>query len=311
MTRIAHSLTDLIGNTPLLELNNFCLANQLEARLVAKLEYFNPGGSVKDRLGLALIQDAEDRGLIGPGTVIVEPTSGNTGIGLALVAAVRGYRLMITMPDSMSPERIKILQALGAEVVLTPGAQGMAGAIIKAGELASRPGYYLPQQFENPANPEVHRSTTGPEIWADSGGAVDMFVAGVGSGGTITGVGVYLKAQNPAVEVIAVEPAGSPVLSGGRPGPHQLQGIGAGFVPDVFDREAVNEIIPISDEDALQTARELARREGLLVGISAGAATCAAARLARRPENRGKLIVVLLPDSAERYLSTELFGQSL
>ncbi|MEQ8200295.1 MAG: cysteine synthase A [Syntrophomonadaceae bacterium] len=307
MTRIARSLTELIGNTPLLEIGNYCRVNQLQARLVAKLEYFNPAGSVKDRLGLALILDAEARGLLGPKTVIVEPTSGNTGIGLALVAAARGYRLMITMPDSMSPERIKILQALGAEVVLTPGAQGMAGAIAKAGEMASQPGYYMPQQFNNPANPDVHRRTTGPEIWADTGGAIDMFVAGVGSGGTITGVGEYLKSQNPAVRIIAVEPAGSPVLSGGRPGPHQLQGIGAGFVPGVFNREAVDEIIPVSDEDALQTARALARLEGLLVGISAGAAAYAAAQAARRPENKGKLIVVLLPDSAERYLSTELF----
>ncbi len=307
MTKIAKSLTDLIGNTPLLELSNYNQANHLEARVVAKLEYFNPAGSVKDRLGIALIEDAEQKGRLGPDTVIVEPTSGNTGIGLALAAAARGYRLMITMPDSMSPERIKILKALGAEVVLTPGAEGMAGAIARAEQLAQLPGYYMPQQFNNPANPAIHRRTTGPEIWSDTDGQVDVFVAGVGSGGTITGVGEYLKSQNPLVQVAAVEPFGSPVLSGGSPGPHKLQGIGAGFVPSVVNRAVIDEVIAVKDEDALQTTRSLARLEGMLVGISAGAAAFAATQLAQRPANKGKLIVVLLPDSGERYLSTELF----
>lgn len=307
MTKIAASLTDLTGNTPLLELSNFNRTHRLEARVVAKLEFFNPASSVKDRLGLALIQDGESKGLIGPDTVIVESTSGNTGIGLAMAAAARGYRLMITMPDSMSPERIKILQALGAEVVLTPGHLGMTGAVAKAEELAGQPGFYLTRQFENPANPEVHRRTTGPEIWTDTDGEVNIFVAGVGSGGTITGTAEYLKSQNPAVQIVAVEPAGSPVLSGGVAGPHKLQGIGPGFVPGVYNPTVVDTIIPVGDEDALQTARLLARQEGLLVGISSGAAAFAAIQLAQRQENRGKLIVVLLPDSAERYLSTELF----
>lgn len=307
MTKIAQSLTDLIGNTPLLELSNYNRANHLEARLVAKLEYFNPAGSVKDRLGIALVEDAEQKGLLGPDTVIVEPTSGNTGIGLALAAAARGYRLMITMPDNMSPERIKILKALGAEVVLTPGTEGMAGAIARAEQLAQLPGFYMPQQFNNPANPAIHRHTTGPEIWADTDGQVNIFVTGVGSGGTITGVGEFLKSQRQSVQVVAVEPYGSPVLSGGSPGPHKLQGIGAGFVPAVFNRMVIDEVIPVKDEDAMDTTRSLARMEGLLVGISAGAAAFAATQLAKRPENQGKLIVVLLPDSGERYLSTDLF----
>lgn len=307
MAKIARSITDLIGHTPLLELSNYNQANHLEARLVAKLEYFNPAGSVKDRLGVALIEDAEYKGLLGPDTVIVEPTSGNTGIGLALAAAARGYRLMITMPDSMSPERIKILKALGAEVVLTPGAEGMAGAIARAEQLAQQSGYYMPQQFNNPANPAIHRRTTGPEIWSDTDGQVDIFVAGVGSGGTISGVGEFLKSQRAEIQIVAVEPYGSPVLSGGAPGPHKLQGIGAGFVPTVFNRAVIDEVLPVKDEDAMQTTRSLARLEGLLVGISAGAATYAATQLARRPENQGKLIVVLLPDSGERYLSTDLF----
>lgn len=307
MAKIARSITDLIGHTPLLELLNYNQANHLESRLVAKLEYFNPAGSVKDRLGAALIEDAEHKGLLGPDTVIVEPTSGNTGIGLALAAAARGYRLMITMPDSMSPERIKILKALGAEVVLTPGAEGMAGAIARAEQLAQQSGYYMPQQFNNPANPAIHCRTTGPEIWSDTDGQVDIFVAGVGSGGTISGVGEFLKSQRAEIQIVAVEPYGSPVLSGGAPGPHKLQGIGAGFVPTVFNRAVIDEVLPVKDEDAMQTTRSLARLEGLLVGISAGAATYAATQLARRPENQGKLIVVLLPDSGERYLSTDLF----
>lgn len=307
MAKIARSITDLIGHTPLLELLNYNQANHLESRLVAKLEYFNPAGSVKDRLGVALIEDAEYKGLLGPDTVIVEPTSGNTGIGLALAAAARGYRLMITMPDSMSPERIKILKALGAEVVLTPGAEGMAGAIARAEQLAQQSGYYMPQQFNNPANPAIHCRTTGPEIWSDTDGQVDIFVAGVGSGGTISGVGEFLKSQRAEIQIVAVEPYGSPVLSGGAPGPHKLQGIGAGFVPTVFNRAVIDEVLPVKDEDAMQTTRSLARLEGLLVGISAGAATYAATQLARRPENQGKLIVVLLPDSGERYLSTDLF----
>ena len=308
MTKIAEKLTDLIGNTPLLELSNFNKQHQLESKLIAKLEYFNPGGSVKDRIGNAMISDAEERGILKSGSVIIEPTSGNTGIALAFVAAAKGYRLILTMPETMSVERRNLLKALGAELVLTPGAEGMKGAIAKAVELAATiPNSFIPQQFKNPANPEIHRKTTALEIWNDTDGEVDIFVSGIGTGGTITGVGEVLKARKPSVQIIAVEPGGSPVLSGGNPGPHKIQGIGAGFVPDVLNRSVIDEILQVENEDAFATSRELARSEGLLVGISSGAAVYAALQVAKRPENRGKTIVVILPDTGERYLSTILY----
>ncbi|WP_378954071.1 cysteine synthase A [Pelosinus sp. sgz500959] len=308
MSKIAKSLTDLIGNTPLLELSNYGKKNELKATIIAKLEYFNPLGSVKDRIGYAMIKDAEDKGLITAGSTIIEPTSGNTGIGLAFVAAAKGYKLILTMPETMSIERRNLLKALGAHLVLTPGAEGMKGAIRKAEELAQEtPHSFIPQQFQNPSNPEVHRKTTAEEIWRDTDGNVDIFIAGVGTGGTVTGVGEVLKAKNPAVKIIAVEPADSPVLSGGNPGPHKIQGIGAGFVPAIFNREAIDEIFKVDNEDAFVTVRQLASSEGLLVGISSGAAVFAATQIAARPENAGKKIVVLLPDTGERYLSTSLF----
>lgn len=308
MGKIAQSLTDLIGNTPLLETSNYNQAHRLKARLLVKLEYFNPTGSVKDRIGYAMIIDAEEKGRLQKGSVIIEPTSGNTGIGLALAAAARGYKLILTMPDTMSLERRSLLKALGAELVLTPGAEGMSGAIRKAEELGRTiPGSFIPQQFENPANPAVHFRTTGEEIWRDTDGEVDIFVAGVGSGGTITGVGGLLKSKNPAIRVAAVEPFDSPVLSGGTPGPHKIQGIGAGFVPPILKLEVIDEIIKVKNEEAFAAARELTAREGLLAGISSGAALYAATRIALRPENQGRTIVTLLPDSGERYLSTELF----
>lgn len=308
MSRIAQNLTDLIGNTPLLEVRNYNAEEKLEAKLVAKLEYFNPLSSVKDRIGYAMIKDAEDRGVINKDTVIIEPTSGNTGIALAFVAAARGYKLILTMPDTMSVERRNLLKALGAELVLTPGAEGMKGAIRKAEELAaSTANSYLPQQFNNPANPEIHRKTTAEEIWRDTDGKVDVFIAGVGTGGTVTGVGEVLKRYNPNVKIVAVEPADSPVLSGGNPGPHKIQGIGAGFVPQVINTAVIDEIFKVKNEEAFTAARNLAKREGLLVGISSGAAAFAATEIAKRPENKGKTIVVLLPDTGERYLSTVLF----
>ena len=308
MTRIYTSADQLIGGTPLLELTNIEKELNLSAKVLAKVEYLNPGGSVKDRVGLAMINDAEEKGLLSPGSVIIEPTSGNTGIGLAMVAAVRGYCLIIVMPDSMSVERQKIMKAYGAELVLTPGAQGMAGAIEKAEELhASNPGSIIAGQFVNPANPKAHYDTTGPEIWSDTDGCVDYFVAGVGTGGTLTGVGRYLKEQSPSVQIIAMEPDASPVLSGGAAGPHKLQGIGAGFVPEILDTSVYDEVLTISAEDAYAMSRLLGKREGILVGISAGAALAAAVAVARRPEAAGKTIVALLPDTGDRYLSTDLF----
>lgn len=308
MKKIAKNLTDLIGNTPLLELSNYNRKQGLEATVVAKLEYFNPAGSVKDRVALSMIDDAERRGILKPHATLIEPTSGNTGVGLAFVASARGYRLILTMPDTMSAERRNLLKALGAQLVLTPGAEGMAGAIRKARELnESIEGSVILQQFENPANPAVHVTTTAEEIWRDTEGEVDIFVAGAGTGGTVSGVGKGLKNHNPAIRIVAVEPAGSPVLSGGKPGPHLLQGIGAGFVPKTYDASVVDEVIPVGDDDAIRTSRELTATEGLLVGISSGAAAWAATLLARRPENRGKRIVVLLPDTGERYLSTVLY----
>ena len=309
MSAIFTSADQLIGKTPLLELTHIEKEEKLEARLLAKLEYFNPAGSVKDRIAKAMIDDAESRGLLEADTVIIEPTSGNTGIGLASVAAARGYRIIIVMPETMSVERRQLMKAYGAELVLTEGAKGMKGAIAKAEDLAKElPKAFIPGQFVNPANPAVHKATTGPEIWADTDGKVDIFVAGVGTGGTITGVGVYLKEQNPAVRVVAVEPASSPVLSKGTAGSHKIQGIGAGFVPDVLDTAVYDEIIPVENEAAFAAGRRVGRSEGVLVGISSGAAVWAAIELAKRPENKGKTIVALLPDTGDRYLSTPLFA---
>lgn len=306
---IAKKITDLIGGTPLLELTNYEKKNNLEAKIVGKLEYFNPAGSVKDRIAKAMIEDAEQKGLLKAGSVIIEPTSGNTGIGLASVATAKGYRIIITMPETMSVERRNLLKAFGAELVLTDGSKGMKGAIEKADELAKEiPNSFIPGQFVNPANPAVHFATTGPEIWEDTNGKVDIFVAGIGTGGTISGAGKYLKSKNPNIKVIAVEPASSPVLSKGESGPHKIQGIGAGFVPDTLDTDVYDEIIAVENDDAFKTGKEIARAEGFLVGISSGAAVWAATELAKRPENKGKTIVALLPDTGDRYLSTPLFA---
>ena len=310
MSKIYTSADQLIGHTPLLELTHLEKELGLEAKILAKLEYFNPAGSVKDRIAKAMIEDAEARGVLKPGATLIEPTSGNTGIGLASVAAARGYRVIIVMPETMSVERRQLMKAYGAELVLTEGSKGMKGAIAKAEELAKEiPGSFIPGQFVNPANPAVHKATTGPEIWADTDGKVDFFVAGVGTGGTITGVGEYLKEQNAAVKVVAVEPSDSPVLSEGRSGSHKIQGIGAGFVPDVLNTKVYDEIIPVAGEDAFSTGRLIGRTEGVLVGISSGAAVWAAIQLAKRPENKGKTVVVLLPDTGDRYLSTPLFAE--
>ncbi len=310
MIKAVDRITDLIGGTPLLKLTNYVKEQGLGAEIYGKLEYFNPAGSVKDRIAKAMIDDAEEKGLLQPDSVIIEPTSGNTGIGLAAVAASRGYRIILTMPETMSVERRNLLRAYGAELVLTEGSKGMKGAIAKAQELAeSTPKSFIPSQFTNPANPAIHRATTGPEIWEGLDGKVDVFVAGVGTGGTLTGVGEYLKSLNPAVKVVAVEPADSPVLSKGKPGPHKIQGIGAGFVPDTLNTDIYDEIIAVENDDAFAIGRALARKEGLLVGISSGAAVWAATELAKRPENKGKVIVALLPDTGERYLSTPMFAE--
>ncbi|MDD6493427.1 MAG: cysteine synthase A [Prevotella sp.] len=306
---IAKKLTELIGNTPLLELGTFSAARGLKTPIIAKVEYFNPGGSVKDRIALAMIEDAEARGVLKPGATIIEPTSGNTGVGLALVSAVKGYRLILTMPETMSVERRNLVKAYGAEVVLTPGADGMKGAIAKAEALRdATPGSVILQQFENPANPAKHYATTGQEIWRDTDGKVDIFVAGVGTGGTVSGIGKALKEKNPDVKIVAVEPLSSPVLNGGKSGAHKIQGIGAGFVPKTYDADVVDEVFDVDNDDAIRTGRQLAQEQGLLVGISSGAAAFAAAEIAKRPENAGKRIVVLLPDTGERYLSTILYA---
>ncbi|MDD4590973.1 MAG: cysteine synthase A [Parabacteroides sp.] len=309
MSKIAKQLTDLIGNTPLLEFTNFNASKKLPATVIGKLEYFNPAGSVKDRIALAMIEDAEQKGELKPGATIIEPTSGNTGVGLAFVSTVKGYKLILTMPETMSLERRNLLKALGANLVLTPGAEGMKGAIAKAEALHNNtPGSIILQQFENPANPAQHVKTTAQEIWKDTDGKVDIFVAGVGTGGTISGTGKGLKAHNPNIKIVAVEPSASAVLSGGAPGPHKIQGIGAGFIPKTYDPSIVDEIIPVDGDDAIRTSRELSKKEGLLVGISSGAAVFAAVQLAKRPENKGKIIVALLPDTGERYLSTALYA---
>jgi cysteine synthase A len=309
MSKIATKLTDLVGNTPLLDIQKFSVNHNLQAKLLVKLEYFNPLGSVKDRAALAMVEDAEAKGLLKPGATIIEPTSGNTGVGLAFVAISKGYKLVLTMPETMSLERRNLLKALGATLVLTPGDEGMTGSINKAEELNTQtPGSIILQQFSNPSNPAIHRRTTGEEIWKDTDGKVDIFVAGVGTGGTISGVGEALKAHNPDIKIVAVEPADSPVLSGGKAGAHKLQGIGAGFVPGNYNKDVIDQIITVSNDDAIRTGRELAQQEGLLVGISSGAAAFAAAQLARMPEHAGKTIVALLPDTGERYLSTVLYA---
>jgi len=310
MARVYKSLTELIGKTPLLELTNYEKKHDLSAKLIGKLEYYNPAGSVKDRIAKAMIEDAEQRGVLKPDSVIIEPTSGNTGIGLASVAAARGYRIILTMPETMSIERRNLLKAYGAELVLTEGAKGMRGAIEKAEELAKEiPNAFIPGQFDNPANPAIHKATTGPEIWEDTDGNVDIFVSGAGTGGTVTGAGEYLKSKNPNIKIVVVEPADSPVLSQGKAGPHKIQGIGPGFVPKVLNTSIYDEIITVKNEDAFETGRDIARTEGLLVGISSGAAAWAATQLAKRPENAGKSIVVILPDTGERYLSTPMFSE--
>ena len=308
MAKIVNNLVELIGNTPLLQLNNYKSENNFEGTIIAKLEYFNPAGSVKDRIGFAMIKDAEEKGLLKDHSVIIEPTSGNTGIALSLVAAAKGYRLILTMPETMSIERVNLLKARGVELVLTPGREGMKGAISKAIELSNEiPNSIILQQFENPSNPLIHKLTTAEEIWRDTDGEVDIFVAGVGTGGTVTGVGEGLKAKNPNIKIVAVEPSGSPVISGGKPGAHKIQGIGAGFIPYNLNVNIIDEVITVKNEEAFETSRALAKTEGLLVGISSGAAAFAATELAKRPENKGKNIVVLLPDTGERYLSTDLY----
>jgi len=310
MAKIAKQLTELIGNTPMLELNNYSRRQGLDTPVIAKVEFFNPGGSVKDRIGLAMIEDAEKKGILQPGATIIEPTSGNTGVGLALVSAVKGYHLILTMPETMSIERRKLVAAYGAEVRLTPGSEGMSGAIQVAEQLRdSIPGSVILQQFENPANPAQHYATTGPEIWSQTEGKVDIFVAGVGTGGTVSGIAKYLKEQKPSVQAIAVEPKSSPVLNGGIAGPHKIQGIGANFIPKTYDADVIDEVFDVDNDDAIIAGREIARQEGLLVGISAGAALYAAIEVAKRPENKGKMVVVLLPDTGERYLSTELYQE--